>query len=170
MEKDIIIYYDSEFIKKFEELKTVLEEEDRPRLYQFLLKEFQFIFKLNQYYWKKIADNNGRDFLEADEEIRHELMRPLSHRQYRMIERSFSRWLEEEDLVLWSIFSLGRSFFWKRASGDACLTMSVASVQFSSVQLLSLSHSLQPHESQHTRLPCPSPTPGVHSDSRPSSQ
>ena len=26
------------------------------------------------------------------------------------------------------------------------------------------------HESQHTRPPCPSPTPGVHSDSRPSSQ
>lgn len=104
MEKDFIIYYDKEFIKKFEELKTVLEEEDRPKLYQFLLKEFQFIFKLNQYYWKQIADNNGRDFLEADEEIRHELMRPLSHRQYRMIERSFSPWPEEEDLVLWSFW------------------------------------------------------------------
>ena len=26
---------------------------------------------------------------------------------------------------------------------------------------------LRPHESQHTRPPCPSPTPGVHSDSRP---
>ena len=30
--------------------------------------------------------------------------------------------------------------------------------------------SLRPYESQHTRPPCPSPTPGVHSDSRPSSQ
>ena len=29
---------------------------------------------------------------------------------------------------------------------------------------------LRPHELQHTRPPCPSPTPGVHSDSRPSSQ
>ena len=29
---------------------------------------------------------------------------------------------------------------------------------------------LPPHESQHTRPPCPSPTPRVHSDSRPSSQ
>ena len=28
-----------------------------------------------------------------------------------------------------------------------------------------MSDSLQPHESQHTRPPCPSPTPGVHSDS-----
>ena len=33
-----------------------------------------------------------------------------------------------------------------------------------------VSDSLQPHESQHTRPPCPLPTPGVHSDSRPSSQ
>ena len=33
-----------------------------------------------------------------------------------------------------------------------------------------MSDSLWPHESQHARLPCPSPTPGVHSDSRPSSQ
>ena len=33
-----------------------------------------------------------------------------------------------------------------------------------------MSESLWPHESQHARPPCPSPTPGVHSDSRPSSQ
>ena len=32
-----------------------------------------------------------------------------------------------------------------------------------------LSDSLRPHESQHARPLCPSPTPGVHSDSRPSS-
>ena len=29
-----------------------------------------------------------------------------------------------------------------------------------------VSYSLWPHESQHARPPCPSPTPGVHSDSR----
>ena len=33
-----------------------------------------------------------------------------------------------------------------------------------------LSDSLQPHELQHARPPCPSPIPRVHSDSRPSSQ
>ena len=33
-----------------------------------------------------------------------------------------------------------------------------------------VSDSLRPHESQHTRPPCLSPTPGVHSDSRPSIQ
>ena len=33
-----------------------------------------------------------------------------------------------------------------------------------------MSDSLPTHESQHSRSPCPSPTTGVHSDSRPSSQ
>ena len=47
-----------------------------------------------------------------------------------------------------------------------------ASVQFSSVQFNRsvVSDSLGPHESQHARPPCPSATPRVHSDSRPSSQ
>ena len=38
---------------------------------------------------------------------------------------------------------------------------------FSSVQFSCsvVSHSLWPHELQHTRPPCPSPTPGVHSNS-----
>ena len=31
-------------------------------------------------------------------------MRPLSHRQYRIIERSFSVWQEEQDLVIWTIW------------------------------------------------------------------
>ena len=42
-----------------------------------------------------------------------------------------------------------------------------SSVQFSRSVV---SDSLRPHEYQHARPPCPSPTPGVHSDSRPSSQ
>ena len=33
-----------------------------------------------------------------------------------------------------------------------------------------MSNSLRPHESQHARLPCPSPTPGVYSNSCPSSR
>ena len=33
-----------------------------------------------------------------------------------------------------------------------------------------MSDSLRPHELQHARPPCPSPTPGIHSDSCPSSQ
>jgi hypothetical protein len=38
------------------------------------------------------------------------------------------------------------------------------SVQFSRTVM---SDSLQPHESQYSRPPCPSPTPGVHSNSCP---
>ena len=41
-----------------------------------------------------------------------------------------------------------------------------SSVQFSCSVV---SDSLQPHELQHARPPCPSPTPRVHSNSRPSS-
>jgi len=41
------------------------------------------------------------------------------------------------------------------------------SVQFS---CLIMSNSLGPHGLQHTRLPCPSPTPGAYSNSCPSSQ
>ena len=41
-----------------------------------------------------------------------------------------------------------------------------SSVQFSCSVVFD---SLRPHESQHARPPCPSPSPGVHSDSRPSS-
>ena len=43
---------------------------------------------------------------------------------------------------------------------------SISSVQFSHSVM---SDSLWPHESQHARPPCPSPSPGVHPDSRPSS-
>ena len=43
----------------------------------------------------------------------------------------------------------------------------MSSVQFSRSVV---SDSLRPHESQHARPPCPSPTPGVHSDSCPLSR
>ena len=43
-------------------------------------------------------------------------------------------------------------------------------IQFSSVQSLSRIQLFATHESQHARPPCPSPTPGVHPDPRPSSQ
>ena len=45
-----------------------------------------------------------------------------------------------------------------------CYLSLKSSVQFSRSVV---SNSLRPHDSQHTRPPCPSPTPGVHSDSNP---
>ena len=53
-------------------------------------------------------------------------------------------------------------------SPDTITTLLIScSVQFSRSVV---SDSLQPHESQHTRPPCPSPTPGFHPNSRPSSR
>ena len=48
--------------------------------------------------------------------------------------------------------------------------LSILHTQCSSVQFSRsvVSDSLQPHESQHARPPCPSPTPGVYSNSCPS--
>ena len=50
--------------------------------------------------------------------------------------------------------------------------MASSPTQFSSVQFSRsvVSDSLRPHESQHARPPCPSPSPGVHWNSRPSSR
>ena len=104
MASDKIIYYDSDFIEKFEKLKELIEEENWPVLQRYLIDNFGFCFKLFQYYAKEIANGNARDFDEADEETKRELMRPLSHRQYRMVERAFSNLKEEEDLIIWSIW------------------------------------------------------------------
>ena len=53
-----------------------------------------------------------------------------------------------------------------------CLTHFPINGDFLKVQFSRsvVSDSLRPHELQHARPPCPSPTPGVHSNSRPSSQ
>ena len=48
-----------------------------------------------------------------------------------------------------------------------CILLMTYSVQFSRSVM---SNSLRPHESEHARPPCPSPTPRVQSDSCPSSQ
>ena len=57
-------------------------------------------------------------------------------------------------------------------SGTSSPSFCITSVQFSSVQFSPsvMSNSLWSHELQHARPPCPSPTPGVHSDSCPLSQ
>ena len=73
-----------------------------------------------------------------------------------------------ETKVKWA---LGRSTAANKASGGdgipARLFKILSSIQFSHSVMF---NSLQPHESQHARPPCPSPTPGVYSNSCPSSQ
>ena len=58
------------------------------------------------------------------------------------------------------------------AKGLSILFIFLKNQLFRSVQFSCsvISNSLQPHEPQHTRLPCPSPTPGVYPNSCPLSQ
>ena len=69
------------------------------------------------------------------------------------------------DVILWSLYviTLCNTVHWFHPHYKL--------IQFSSVQFSRsvVSDSLQPHELQHARPPCPSPTPGVHSNSCPSS-
>ena len=57
-------------------------------------------------------------------------------------------------------------------NGSNTIFSNLFSPQYQSIQFSRsvVSDSLRPHELQHARPPCPSPTPRVHSDSRPSSQ
>ena len=74
----------------------------------------------------------------------------------------------------WVAIPFSRGSSWSRdwtwvscTAGRFFIIWAISSVQFSCSVV---SDSLRPHESQHARSPCPSPTPGVHPDSRPSSQ
>ena len=104
MTSDRILYYDDEFIRKFEKLRDVIDAGDRPYLHRFLIDNFGFVFTMFQCYAKESAEGNVPEFEEADEETKRELMRPLSCRQYRMIERAFSVLEEEEELVIASVW------------------------------------------------------------------
>ena len=79
-------------------------------------------------------------------------------------------------LIHWDIyfeyhFSLWESVYYfyvlKLKAISSIMLQSHHSVQFSRSVV---SDSLWPHESQHARPPCPSPTPGVYSNSCPSSR
>ena len=91
-------------------------------------------------------------------------------------------------VFVWTFISFSSGWIEWKGGGhvvDKCLTFKEASKLFSkvvvpfsihtgsvSVQFSRsvVSDSLRPHESQHTRPPCPSPTPGVYSNSCPSSR
>ena len=104
MPTDNIIRYDAAFISKFEKLYDMIEAGDRAALYRWMIDNFGFIFTCFQYYARLDAAGGVPEFAAADDATRRELMRPLSYRQFRMVERSFSRWEEEKDLAISSIW------------------------------------------------------------------
>ena len=65
-------------------------------------------------------------------------------------------------------------FCWLYRASPSLATTNIINltIQFRSAQFSHsvVSDSLRPHESQHARPPCPSPTPGVDSNSRPLSR
>ena len=77
----------------------------------------------------------------------------------------FLKSVDSYDFVLF-LFMLFQNFgLFKMALMSWFISLNITSVQLSHSVV---SDSLRPHESQYARPPCPSPTPGVHSDSRPS--
>ena len=80
----------------------------------------------------------------------------------RRVRNNFGRWTTK--IKKWK---LSTELHWP-VKALWCHFPPTASVQFSSVVQSCLT--LRSHGLQHARPPCPSPTPGVHSDSRPSSQ
>ncbi len=98
MAMDPIIRYDDAFMRRLEALGERIEAGDKPALHRFLIDEFGYLFRANQYYALRIAEGDARDFDEADEATRRELARPLSWRQYRMIEQAFLA-ADEADVI-----------------------------------------------------------------------
>ena len=82
------------------------------------------------------------------------------------INKAFSPETAKEHTVQWWLKKFCKGD--KNLEDEECSGQPLeVSVQFSRSVA---SDSLRPHESQHARPPCPSPTPGVHSDSCPPSQ
>ena len=67
-----------------------------------------------------------------------------------------SNWAHKDDICIWNVYIYVRIYIYM-----VCVYIPV---QFSR---LAMSNSLWPHESQHARPPCPSPTPGVYSNTCP---
>ena len=117
-----------------------------------------------------IKDRNGMDLTEAEdikkgwqeytEELyKKDLYDPDNH-------DGVITDLEPDILECEAKWALG-SITMNKASGGDGIPAQFSSVRFSHTVV---SDSLRPHESQHARPLCPSPTPRVHSDSHPLSQ
>ena len=82
-------------------------------------------------------------------------------------EAQFSQQKQDWELTVAQIMNSLLPIFRFKLKKVEKTTRPFSSVQFSCSVM---SDSLRPNELQHSRLPCPSPAPGVHSNSRPSSQ
>ena len=103
----------------------------------------------------------------------------LSLFTYAKSARLLCSWDSLAKILEWVAIPSSRGSFWPRdgtrvscIAGGFFTTSTTWEAPLSSVQFSRsvVSDSLRPHESQHAKPPCPSPTPRVHSNSYPSSQ
>ena len=92
------------------------------------------------------------------------------------VDMNLSRlWEIVKDREVWCAAVYGVAMSWTQLSNLTTTKLTHQKQVRDSVQLVQfscsfVSDSLPSHESQHARPPCPSPTLGIHSDSRPLSQ
>ena len=98
-----------------------------------------------------IKDRNGKDLIEVEE---------IKKRWQEDTEELYKKGLNELDNHDGVVIHLEPDIL------EYEIKWTLGSIHFS---CLVVSDSLQPHELQHARPPCPSPTPGVHPNSCPSS-
>lgn len=117
---DGIIRYDAEFMRLFDDLGAALEAGDRPALQRLLIDRFGFLFRACQDYWKRAAAGDPGDLGDTDEQTRRELLRPLSHRQYRLIQRACQPDDDEDVLCsLWDFLHDEERIYDKKAMSPA---------------------------------------------------
>ena len=109
---------------------------------------------------------------ESEEELKSLLMKEESEKVGLKLNIQKMKIMASGPTTLWEIDgeTVSDFIFWGSkitADGDCSHEIQIRSDQISRSVV---SDSLRPREMQHARPPCPSPTPGVHSDSGPSSQ
>ena len=101
--------------------------------------------------------------------VRHQLRESTQTQNFLYVQLSYPYMTTGKTIALtrWTFVGKVKSLLFNMLSRLVITFLPRSSVQFS---CLVVSDSLRPHELQHARPPCPSPTPGVHSDSHPSSR
>ena len=101
--------------------------------------------------------------------VRHQLRESTQTQNFLYVQLSYPYMTTGKTIALtrWTFVGKVKSLLFNMLSRLVITFLPRSSVQFSCSVV---SDSLRPHELQHARPPCPSPTPGVHSDSHPSSR